>query len=127
MLNPNCFIKLTIESADFLTDADTFGKQDPFVKVMCAGIEYKTKIIDEGGKNVVFDETFELKNIAQEIDNNGKLVLATYDLDGITDDFLGDSAAIDFKELINSDDEITHRNINLDQNGKSNGTITFKT
>lgn len=45
MLNPHCLIKLTITSASFHKDADTFGKQDPFVKVICAGIEYKTKTI----------------------------------------------------------------------------------
>lgn len=96
MLNPHCFIKLTIETADFLKDADTFGKQDPFVKVTCAGIEYKTKTIEDGGKKVVFDETFELKNVAQEIENNGKLVLNTYDCDGMIEEAIGSSEALDF-------------------------------
>jgi len=96
MLNPHCYIKLTIDSADFLKDADTFGKQDPFIKVICAGIEYKTKTVQEGGKNVVFDETFELTNVAQEIENNGKLVLNAYDCDGMVEESLGSSDAIDF-------------------------------
>jgi Ca2+-dependent lipid-binding protein len=32
-LNINCKLKITIENGSFLKDADTFGKQDPFVKI----------------------------------------------------------------------------------------------
>ena len=127
MLNPHCFLKLTIESAAFLKDADTFGKQDPLIKVACAGIEYKTRTIQEGGKDVVFDETFELKNIAQEIENNGKLVLNAYDCDGVVEELIGTSEALDFQGLVESNLEVAHSNINLELKGKSNGTISFKT
>ena len=66
-ININCKLSITLQKASYLHDADLFGKQDPFVVIECAGKTYKTKVIDGGGKNPVWNETFELLEIAKEI------------------------------------------------------------
>ena len=87
-LNPNCKLKLTIVSAQYLKDADTFGKQDPFVKVECATYTYKTRVLEEGGKTPVWNEEFGMREVSREVDQNGSLVLTTFD-SGVMDEFLG--------------------------------------
>jgi len=72
-LNINCKLKITLEKATFLKDADFMGKQDPFVKIVCAGVTYKTKVIEEGGKNPVWNETFEMTKIIDEVNKGNKL------------------------------------------------------
>ena len=99
-LNANCKLKLTVISAHFLADADTFGKQDPFVKVECATYNYKTKVIEEGGKDVTWNEEFEMREISREIENNGNLVLTAFDSDGVRDEFLGWNQGIPYAELV---------------------------
>ena len=57
-------MKLTIVEAFFLKDdADTFGKQDPFIAFSYNNTEFKTKTQDEAGKHAVFNETFTLADI----------------------------------------------------------------
>jgi Ca2+-dependent lipid-binding protein len=67
-LNRNCKLKVTVESATFLKDADTWGKQDPFVMIECADYRYKTKVIEEGGKNCTWNEEFTMREVMNEID-----------------------------------------------------------
>ena len=88
-LNINCKLKITLEKATFLHDADMFGKQDPFVKITCSGITYKTKVIEEGGKNPVWNETFEMTKIMEEVNKGEKLHIRCFDSDGPIDDHIG--------------------------------------
>jgi len=85
-LNINCKLKITIVRAHFKKDADFIGKQDPFVEIQCAGKTYKTKVIEEGGKDVEWNEIFEMTEIIQEVTNGNKLHIKAYDSDGLTSD-----------------------------------------
>ena len=56
-------LKLMIKSAKFKRDVEFLGKQDPFAQFNYGGELLKTQVIDGGGKQPVWDETFELKDI----------------------------------------------------------------
>ena len=103
-LNANCTIKLKVVSATFLKDADTFGKQDPFVKIPHGGKTYKTEVIDEGGKTPVWNEEFELEFVEKEVKGGGSLILNTFDSDGAVDEFLGGTKPIKYTDLIKNGD-----------------------
>jgi Ca2+-dependent lipid-binding protein len=88
-LNRNCKLKVIVERAEFKKDADTFGKQDPFVVIECSSYKYQTKVIDEGGKKPVWNEEFMLREIINEVEKGSFLCIQTFDYDGLTSDFLG--------------------------------------
>jgi Ca2+-dependent lipid-binding protein len=46
--------------AKLIRDTEMFGKMDPFVKITydLSKLTYKTRAIDNGGKNVQWNETF---------------------------------------------------------------------
>ena len=51
-------MKIIIKEASFLKDADTFGKQDPYIKFKYENKEYQTDVKDDAGKQARWDETF---------------------------------------------------------------------
>tara|TARA_B110000285_G_C14726039_1_gene424298 strand:+ start:29 stop:205 length:177 start_codon:yes stop_codon:yes gene_type:complete len=57
--------------------------------IECAGKTYKTKALDGAGKNPVWNETFLLTGILQEVEKGNKLHIKTFDDDGLTSDFIG--------------------------------------
>ena len=129
-LNRNCKLKVTVESASFLKDADFIGKQDPFVVIECATYKYQTRIIDEGGKNVTWDEEFTMREVQTEADAGNTFCIQTFDSDGLTSDFLGWNKDLLYSDLIKHENEIVHKDIVLYtklKSKKKTGTICFKT
>lgn len=57
--------------------------------IECAGKTYKTKVLDGAGKNAEWNETLLLTGILQEVEKGNKLIIKTFDDDGITSDFIG--------------------------------------
>ena len=53
-------LTLVIHSAQLTRDTDLVGKIDPYVVIMYAGKEYKTKILKEAGLNPTWNESFQL-------------------------------------------------------------------
>ena len=56
-------MKIIIKEASFLKDADTFGKQDPYIKFKYENKAYQTDVKDDAGKQARWDETFQFPNI----------------------------------------------------------------
>jgi hypothetical protein len=65
-LNSKCKLLLTIVSGTWLSDADLFGKQDPYVQWAYGKDEkMQTTVKDEAGKEATWDEEFTLPNIRE--------------------------------------------------------------
>jgi len=63
LLNANCRLNLIIKSATFLKDADTFGKQDPYIKFLYNGKKVETDVKDDAGKAAEWNEKFCLSGV----------------------------------------------------------------
>ncbi len=62
-----------------------FGEMDPFILIKHNGKKYKTKSIDEAGKNPVWNQEIILPIAAE----NDTILLYCFDEDIIIDDFIG--------------------------------------
>ena len=40
-------------------DVESFGKQDPYVKIVYLGTRYKTRVHENGGKTPVWNQAFD--------------------------------------------------------------------
>lgn len=89
-----------IQSATFLKDADTFGKQDPYMQFKYEGKEYKTEVKDDAGKSAKWDDTFMMENILSLAKSNEQLVFEAYDKDIGSSDLLGFTDAIDIVDIV---------------------------
>ena len=59
-LNKKCTLTIKIVDATFLKDADTFGKQDPYVKFEYGRGGFETTVKDDAGKYALVNESFTL-------------------------------------------------------------------
>ena len=73
---------LKIVRGQFLKDADTFGKMDPYIVVQGPQGQFKTKVAHGQGTTPVWDDVFHFTNAPQ-------LQLTAYDDDPGKDDLLG--------------------------------------
>ena len=62
-LNRNCILRVEVLNAKFFQDSDIMGKQDPFAQFKYDGEYIKTKVIDDGGLEATWNETFDLVNV----------------------------------------------------------------
>ena len=125
--NSNCKLKLKIIEAHFLKDADTFGKQDPYVKFVYDDREFRTSTRDDAGKHAVFNEEFVLEDLGKQVQLGGSLVLKAYDEDVGSSDWLGATAPLSFSECIANANE-NKREVDLvGEKGKKAGRIAFAT
>ena len=53
-------LHILVVSARGLNDVQTFGTQDPYVKIVSGSRQFKTKVHDNGGENPVWNEKFVL-------------------------------------------------------------------
>jgi Ca2+-dependent lipid-binding protein len=74
---------------------------DPFVVLEYRGLKYKTNVIDEGGQNPIWNQTFDIPIY----NNDKKLVISCYDEDYLINDNVG-SMTLDVTNLC---DEVGHR------------------
>ena len=58
-----------------------FGKQDPFIRFTYDGRDFQTETKDDAGKHAVFNEVFMLEDIEKQVKAGASLVLASYDED----------------------------------------------
>ena len=58
ILDKYAMLQVIIKEATFKKDADTFGKQDPFIKFKYQGVEASTEVMDNAGKHAKFNELF---------------------------------------------------------------------
>ena len=75
-------IQLKIISAQLNKDKDTFGKQDPYVKIQTAQGEQRTRVHNNGGKNPNWGDVF-------TIPMNSPITLSVWDKDVGADDLIG--------------------------------------
>ena len=54
-------LKITVVHAKLTKDVDAFGKQDPYCKITYMGTPFKTRVHENGGKNPVWNQTFEIR------------------------------------------------------------------
>lgn len=66
-INENCQLEIKMKTAEFLKDeADTFGKQDPFIQFIYEGRKLKTEVQDDAGKKASFNDIFVLDNVEEQ-------------------------------------------------------------
>lgn len=75
----SCALKITIKRAKFKRDIEFLGKQDPFVRLVYGEQTLRTKTIDDGGKEPVWDEMLELADIKKHL--NDEMIIETLDED----------------------------------------------
>jgi Ca2+-dependent lipid-binding protein len=51
---------MKILNGSLLRDTEAMGKMDPFIQIVYLGKKYRTKTINEGGKNPKWNETIEI-------------------------------------------------------------------
>ena len=80
---------VTIYEGKLYRNTELFGEMDPFVEVISKkGVKIKTKVIDEGGKHPVWNQTLEVP--IDSIDEN--VEVRCYDEDVMMDDFVGSTS-----------------------------------
>ena len=122
LLNSRCMLDLTIVSATFLKDADTFGKQDPYIKFLYNGKEVETDVKDDAGKAAEWNENFCLPQIEQQVLSGKDLVFRAYDKDLASSDLLGSSKPQSFLKLVENE-EIQKHDLTLFENDKKIGQL----
>lgn len=54
-------LHINIVQGRLTRDVESFGKQDPYVKIVYQGIKYKTRVHENGGKQPVWHQAFDLQ------------------------------------------------------------------
>ena len=83
------------------------------MKIECASYTYKTKVIEEGGKNVTWNEEFTLREIINEVNEGNTFCIQTFDSDGLANDFLGWNKDLLYSDLIKHENEMVHKDMVL--------------
>lgn len=126
-LDKKSFLRVIIKEAQFKKDADTFGKQDPFIKFTFQKHELQTDVKDDAGKNAKWDETFQLPNIMAQIRDGGSLKFEAYDKDVAGSDLLGSADPLDFEDLV-QDESLKEWTLELyDPKGEPAGHVSLST
>jgi hypothetical protein len=85
--------------ANFFKDGDLIGKQDPFIRFMVDGDYVNSRVINNGGLNVEFNQTLELNNIFKMVRQLESIVFEAMDKDPDADDLIGKSNSLTFSSL----------------------------
>ena len=125
-VNSNCVLRITIVEGTWIQDADIFGKQDPLIQFTHNGVEFKTTIKDDAGKHAIWNEKFDLSGLDEAV-KVPPLVLGSYDDDPAGVELLGSVRPIEYRELLETTDELKHNMDMLDEDGKKAGKLIFKT
>lgn len=126
-LNRNCFLKLKIVDVTTFKDADTFGKQDPFIRFKYDDEWCQTKVADNAGKHATFNEEFELPNVMQEIRQEELLILEALDEDTVSNDLLGQTNPLSYSALTQEEGAKTLAMDLYDKNYKHIGNLNIVT
>ena len=113
----NATLRLTIERATFKQDADVWGKQDPFIRFTYQGQTHRTSTAQDAGKAAVWNREFTLQNVAREVAAGGALTLQALDDDTLSDDWLGATAPLPYRELVGSSGRVARELDLLDKKG----------
>ncbi|TNV81761.1 hypothetical protein FGO68_gene14942 [Halteria grandinella] len=118
-------IRIEIIEAKLTRDTETFGKMDPYVELTYdkdPKLSLKTKTINEGGKNVKWNETF---TIALKSEEEGQITLKVMDEDIGYSDLVGE-AVLEVAKLIESfSNQANKRNIPILYKDKKAGELTI--
>lgn len=122
-LNSKCRLLLVIKQAQFLKDADTFGKQDPYIRFLYNGKKVETEVKDDAGLQAEWNEKFCLTEVESQVHSGKRLVFEAFDKDLASSDFLGKSKGISFVTLVETEDLKTHTLLLSDEDGKKAGEL----
>ena len=84
------------------------------------GEVFKTSILEEAGKHAIWNEEFELYGLEQAI-YGPPLVIGSYDEDPNGVELLGELRAIEYRDLLESTEEVKHKMEMTDSKGKITG------
>jgi len=78
-------LTISVLQGKLYRDTEKIGKMDPFVQINYMGSIFKTKTMNEAGKNPVWNENFDIP-----IQSMGDfLEISIFDEDNLTNDFVG--------------------------------------
>ncbi|TNV83132.1 hypothetical protein FGO68_gene5962 [Halteria grandinella] len=84
----NGVLTIRIVSGNLLRNTELFGKMDPFILINYKDQKYQTEAINEGGKNPVWNRTFE---IPIENFHDDEIKMTCFDEDVLKDDNVGEA------------------------------------
>ena len=80
------FINITIIQGKLYRNTESIGKMDPFVELDYQGKKYTTKVAEDGHKNPLWNESFEIP-----IDSlDDEIKISCYDQDSLSNDLIGE-------------------------------------
>ncbi|KAG1678589.1 hypothetical protein FOA52_012596 [Chlamydomonas sp. UWO 241] len=85
MATDSVTLRVTIERASGLKDADFFGKQDPYIILRLGSEVRKTRVAHNGGTSPVFNQTFEFIDVPPGVDTL-ELIVREHDTFSADDD-----------------------------------------
>ena len=100
---------VVIKEATFLKDADTFGKQDPFIQFKYRDFDLQTDVKDDAGKQAKWDELFQLTQIFEEYKKDSAITFEAYDKDVGGSDLLGCTDPIDIVDIVQNESINEHK------------------
>lgn len=81
------FVTFRPIEAQLTHDTDTFGKMDPYLRVIVGGQTFQTDVCKGGSKNPKWDDSFDFP-----MSGNGSIQVSVWDKDaGSADDLIGDA------------------------------------
>jgi Ca2+-dependent lipid-binding protein len=121
----NSYLEVFVIEARLYRNTEIFGEMDPYVVLNFRGKNFKTRAIDEGGKNPKWNETLILPinsgstTISALVEEQIKIVCLDEEL--LIDDMVG-STMIKVKDLLDKKEWIK-----IQYEGKDCGEILFET
>ena len=79
-------LSITIIQGKLYRNTESIGKMDPFVELDYEGKKFTTKVIEEGHKNPLWNETFEIPIESLQ----DQLTISCYDQDSLSNDLIGE-------------------------------------
>lgn len=107
----------TVAEAKLTRNVETFGKMDPYTIIKVQGVDFRTKTMDDAGKNPVWNQSFDLRIY----DSNQTVNLEVWDAGSISDEIVG-SAEAKLSQLLAA----AEQSIEIFHKGKSAGHLILK-
>ncbi len=92
-------MNIKVVEGKLFRDTEAIGKMDPFVEIQYIEKKYRTTVLEEGGKNPVWNQSFDI-----QIENsNDNIKITCFDEDPLTNDLIGETTLTADELIYNTD------------------------
>ena len=107
-------LSITIIQGKLHRNTESLGKMDPFVELEYQDKKFTTKVVEDGHKNPLWNETFEIAIESLQ----DELKISCYDQDSLSNDLIGE-LSVPLSKLCS----VNEQWLNLDYKGKKAAEI----